>query len=262
MDFRFADWGLSMIELPRRGHVYFLVMRKHADPEHDFGLVKIGITSGDLLRRVAQLQTGNPYDLLCFDSFDTKWPRQVEHYMHRRHADDMQQPEWLRCRRQELEALVGEARAAARKIEQRKEKELQFLSCKSNGLTRRATLAEFDLHHQCRRILKELVPAALRRTAAECRLKAATGETLDIPGIITVRYIPATICFSARLAEARFPELARRCLVNASTEIFAGERCRGLLIFLKKSGPLASSITRRKPRQKRTAGGYPSKRLD
>ena len=103
--------------------------------------MKIGITWGDVLQRVAKLQTGNPYDIVCFDSFDTRWPRQVEHFMHRTNADDMQQREWLRCSRQDLERLVSRAKEAARQIEDRKSKELPLLTELSNGLTRRATPA-------------------------------------------------------------------------------------------------------------------------
>src|SRR5882762_2819507 len=94
------------------GHVYFLVMKKPADPEYDFGVVKIGITWGDVLQRVARLQTGNPYDLFCFDSLETPWPREIEHFMHRTRAADMQKPEWLRCSRNDLRTLVDSAREA------------------------------------------------------------------------------------------------------------------------------------------------------
>jgi Meiotically up-regulated gene 113 len=209
----------AMSELPR-GHVYFLMMRKPADSGHDFGLVKIGVTWGDVLHRVAKLQTGNPFDLVCFDSFETPWPRQVEHFLHRTHAVDMQQPEWLKCSRDDLDLLVRRAKDAARQIEERKLKELPFLTQQSNGQTRRATSAEFDVHAKCRKVLKELVPAQLRLTAADSRLKAATGGTLGIPGIVTVKYVPATIRFSARLAAARFPELAAQCTTPRVGGIF------------------------------------------
>ena len=205
---------------PPLGSVYFLVMKQPGDPEHDFSLVKIGITRGDVLLRLSRLQTGNPFDLVCFDSFSTPWPRQVEHYLHRANADEMQQTEWLRCRGDRLRDLVVQARAFAAQIESRKSKELQFLSRASNGETRRATPEEFKLHIACRKVLKELVPAQLRLKAAESRLKASTGQTLGIPGVVTVRYVPATIRFSARLALERFPDLAAECATDEVRGVF------------------------------------------
>ena len=90
----------------QRGQVYFLVMKTPREPDGAFGLVKIGITSGDVADRVATLQTGNPYDLRCIDSIETAWPGEVEHFMHRAHAPDMQQNEWLRWNPDGLPALV------------------------------------------------------------------------------------------------------------------------------------------------------------
>lgn len=208
-----------MSDLPK-GYVYFLVMKEPGASERDFGLVKIGITSGDVLHRVTQLQTGNPFDLVCFDSFDTPWPRQVEHFLHRTHASEMQQPEWLRCSREDLSGLVRRAREVARQIEERKSKELPFLTQQSNGQTRRATPAEFQVHAQCRKVFKELVPAKLRLIAAEHQLKAATGRSCGVPGIVRVKYVPATIRFSAPRAAARYPELAARCTVERVGGIF------------------------------------------
>jgi hypothetical protein len=84
------DVGSGM--LPK---VYFLVMSDPREPARDLGLVKVGITRGDVAGRILSLQTGNPYDLHCFDSFDTLWANEVEHFMHRTHAKEMHKNEWL-----------------------------------------------------------------------------------------------------------------------------------------------------------------------
>src|SRR5206468_554021 len=144
-----------MNTVPKRGHVYFLVMRNSADTSQDFGVVKVGITYGDVVFRVGHLQTGNPYDLVCFDCFETLCPREVEHFIHRDHAGDMQQREWIRCDRDGIPALVQQAKEAAHRLETRKAKEDEYLSCPSNGQERRATGAEFDLHRSARKLLKE-----------------------------------------------------------------------------------------------------------
>jgi hypothetical protein len=55
-------------------------------------------------------------------------------------------------------------------------------------------------------------------------LKAQTGGTLGIPGIVAVKYVPATIRFSARLAVTRFPELAARSTVETVRGVFRWRR--------------------------------------
>lgn len=200
----------SSFDEPRRGYVYFLVMRDPRDASRDLGAVKIGITTRDVLDRVAALQTGNPYDLVLHASIATAWPRAVENFMHRTHAADMLKPEWLRCGRDELPLLVNEARVAAERIEIRKQKEETYAARISNGLVRRATIQEFQVHRDARRVMKELVPARLDLQIAELRLNNANGLGAGIPGIVRVKVVPPSRRFDPALAEATFPELTRQ----------------------------------------------------
>ena len=108
---------------PMRPRVYFLVMFDPRDYRKDLGMVKVGITRGDVERRLLSLQTGNPYDLICFDSFETPWAKEVEHLIHRTHAKEMHKNEWLVWPRSNLASLVAEAKDAARRIDERKSKE-------------------------------------------------------------------------------------------------------------------------------------------
>jgi hypothetical protein len=209
----------------RCGHVYFSVMRDPRDPVLDFRLVKIGITQGDVLDRVSALQTGNPYDLVHFDSFETPWPREVEHFMHRTHATEMIKPEWLRCGRDDLCDLVAEAKAEAQRIESRKLNERAYATQTSNGESRRATTAEFQLHHDARTILKELVPAKLDLKIAGYRLAGATDTRRGISGIVRAKYVPAANRFHEGLAKSKFPRLASQFVRE---DLRGGFRWRGV----------------------------------
>src|SRR5258706_10052611 len=122
--------------------VYFLVMHKPADPAHDFGFVKVGVTDGDVATRIAGLQTGNPHDLCCIEAFETPCARKVEHYMHRSHAARMHNREWLSHPRSEIFTLVEEAKDAARRFEEIQSREDVVRSIESNGKERRATPEE------------------------------------------------------------------------------------------------------------------------
>jgi hypothetical protein len=195
-------------------NVYFLVMRTSADPGHDFGFVKVGITDGDVADRIASLQTGNPHELRCIHSFETSCAREVEHFMHRTHAADMHNREWLRCPAGEVSDLFEKAKEAAVRFENRKSKEDTFRRSASNGKERRAEPEEIRLHREVRKLAETVVPERLRLEAAESELKAATGGTYGIHGIVRVKYVQATIRFSSQLAETAFPELAARCRVR------------------------------------------------
>ena len=140
------------------GKVYFLVMSDPREVATDFGLVKVGITQGDVAGRIAGLQTGNPYDLLCFDAFETPCANEVEHFMHRVHASEMHKNEWLIWPRNGLAGLVIEAKDAARRIEERRRREHDCATRISNGKSRRATPAEWRLYLDGRKLFKELVP--------------------------------------------------------------------------------------------------------
>jgi hypothetical protein len=204
----------------RVGRVYFLEMNDPRDVGSDFGLVKVGITWGDVAQRISTLQTGNPFDLRCSGCVETRWPHEVEHFMHRAHASDRHRGEWLKCTRQELRALVDEARDAARQVADRKTREEGVLSQVSNGQTRQATIDEVRLHIDVRKLMKEFIPAVLRMSTAKNRLKAATGTTLGVPGIVESKYLKATIRFSPALAQSKFAPLASECFFESMTSSF------------------------------------------
>ena len=199
---------------PETGLVYFLVMHDAGRPDFDFGLVKVGITFGDVAARVASLQTGNPYDLRSIASIETPWAVEVEHLMHRTHARDMFRNEWMRCRRDSLSILVGEAQATASRIAFRNSKALHYSQMASNGQVRPATAEDRRLHRDAQELIARLVPSRLRLETTGNRLKAATGTTCGIVGIIRVILVPVQPRFSAALAESRFPSLTSQCMVE------------------------------------------------
>ena len=203
-----AFTGIPMASL------YFLIMYDPANPAHDFGLVKVGITEGDVADRIAQLQTGNPHELRCVAEFETPCARAVEHFVHQAHAAEMHHLEWLRWPRDSVATLVDEAKLAARRIEDIKSKKDGLVSRISNGKERRPEREEIELHRAALELKKNLVPAELRLKIAEGLLHAATGPTEGILGVVRVARAAPTTRFDARRAEEVFPALAGRCRVE------------------------------------------------
>jgi hypothetical protein len=198
--------------------LYFVGIHDPADPSRDFGFVKVGVTDGDVLARLGQLQTGNPFVLRQVHSIHTPCAFEVEHFLHRTHAHDMKYGEWVRCSSEGLFGLVEEAAQIAHRFEERKAKERALMLRPSNGKERRPDQVEIQLHRAVRGLFKEQVPARLRRKAAKYRLMEATQQTCGIEGIIRVAYVPATIRFSASVAAAKFPQQFAHC----STDMIGG----------------------------------------
>lgn len=55
---------------------------------------KIGVTKGDIHRRIKKLQTGNPNEIFLVDYFETDYPFQVEHMMHLKYFSKRESGEW------------------------------------------------------------------------------------------------------------------------------------------------------------------------
>lgn len=215
--------------------VYFLIMYDSADPARDFGLVKIGFTDGDVADRIAQLQTGNPYELRCLGEIDTPRALDVEHFVHRTHAAQMHQLEWLRWPRDSIGALIDETAIEARRIEKRKAREDEVVLRPSNDRKRRPTPEEIALHREVQELKRKLVPEKLRLQIAERRLHAATGITQGIPGIVRVTRVEAITRFSVERAEATFPVLAERCRVERIDGRFSWQKTPKNWHFVKEN---------------------------
>ncbi len=190
-------------------HVYFLVMDDPASPARDFGLVKIGVTDGDVPDRVAELQTGNPFELRCHDFVETSCAREVEHLMHRKHAMAMKHREWIRCSRQRISELIADATDAAKRFERRAVRIRELIERLSNGKERAATQQELELHRSARDLHERLVPMRLKRDATASSIRASTGSTRGVPGIVRAERFEPADRFDPKIAERDFPELSK-----------------------------------------------------
>ncbi len=189
-------------------NVYFLTLVDPANPDRDFGLVKVGITKNDVERRIEHLQTGNPYQLRCEASFPSPVARQVENWIHRTNAAHVVQLEWLRMPRPEIPDLVKAAQQAAKRLAQAADAMARWSDSRSNGLERRPSAEESRLHEAMQEVLSKLCPVTLqlRYTVASIALRA--GKVLRIPGIVGIRMVPPSQRFSSKVTRERFPSLA------------------------------------------------------
>src|SRR3989442_7368675 len=140
--------------------VYFLSLVDPANQDHDFGLVKVGITEKDIEERIEQLQTGNPYQLRCERSFRSQVARQIEHFVHR--TSQVAQLEWLRLARSEIPDLVKRAQLEGVRLARIEEARARWSHSESNDMERQPGAEERRLHEEVRGILAELWPVQLR----------------------------------------------------------------------------------------------------
>src|SRR5438445_12542986 len=132
---------------------YFLSLVDPANPDHDFGLVKVGITEKDVEERIEQLQTGNPYHLCCERSFRSQVARQIEHFVHR--TSQVAQLEWVRLARSEIPDLVKRAQQEGERLARIEEARVRWSHMESNEIERQPGAEERHLHEEVRGILAE-----------------------------------------------------------------------------------------------------------
>lgn len=56
---------------------------------------KIGVTRGDVYKRITKLQTGNPYDIKLIDFYETNYPFKIEKMLHKRYGKNNVNNEWF-----------------------------------------------------------------------------------------------------------------------------------------------------------------------
>ena len=61
----------------------------------DGELYKIGVTRGSIDKRIKKLQTGNPYNIILIDSYQTNFPFQIEKMLHARFVNEKVNNEWF-----------------------------------------------------------------------------------------------------------------------------------------------------------------------
>src|SRR2546426_11225443 len=186
--------------------VYFLSLVDPANPDHDFGLVKVGNTEKDIEERIEQLQTGNPYQLRCERSFRSPVARQIEHFVHR--TSQVVQLEWLRLARSEIPDLVKKAQQEGERLARIEEARARWSHSESNDMERQPGAEEGRLHEEVRGILAELWPVKLRLELTRTRIALQAGKVLRIPGIVTIWHLPSSGPFNSKTACEKFPDLA------------------------------------------------------
>lgn len=78
-----------MDEIRRKSYVYLL-----GDWEKD-GLYKIGVTRGDINKRIKKLQTGNSGEIYLIEYFETDIPFTIEKLIHQKLSPNRKRGEWF-----------------------------------------------------------------------------------------------------------------------------------------------------------------------
>lgn len=61
----------------------------------DTDYYKIGVTKRSVEKRIKQLKTGNPDEILLVKQFECEYYRKVESWLHRKHAAKRVEGEWF-----------------------------------------------------------------------------------------------------------------------------------------------------------------------
>lgn len=75
-------------------------------------LYKIGITTGDIEKRITQLKTGNPYELNLINIFECQYHRKVESWMHKKYNSYRKEGEWFELSDDNVFSFVNDCKQA------------------------------------------------------------------------------------------------------------------------------------------------------
>lgn len=192
-------------QLTGSARIYFLTLVDPANPDRDFGLVKVGITRGAVERRIENLQTGNPYRIQCADSFQSPVASAVECWVHRTHR--VAHLEWLQLRRPEIQGLVNEAKLESERLARIAESTARWSQVESNGTARKPSADEVRLHAAAQGVIEDWLSTKLQRELTMMTIAVRAGSVGHIPGIVQVWPSAAYKRFQANIAIERFPEL-------------------------------------------------------
>jgi hypothetical protein len=214
--------------------VYFLTLSDPSRQGHDFELVKVGITKGEVERRIANLQTGNPYRIRYEASFTSTQGRAVESWIHR--TNNLKHLEWIKLPRNQIPRLVEEARRESDRLVNIAEAEARWKTVESTGRIRLPAATDLELHDGMKAIEEKLLPTKLRLSITIHRIALLAGNVWYIPGVTRIRRREAFKKFKANLARERFPDL----VAELTTKTVQGQlRVKG---WLNKTAPLVAEL--------------------
>jgi hypothetical protein len=78
----------------------------------DNGRYKIGITKGDVDKRIKSLQTGNPNEIYLVDKNDSENYKRIEGMLHRKFHTNRKRGEWFKLTLDDVMSFKGEAKKA------------------------------------------------------------------------------------------------------------------------------------------------------
>jgi hypothetical protein len=184
-------------------------MHDPKNPQHDFGLVKVGLTRSDVYKRIDQLQTGNPFRIRRADHFWSPFARLVENQVHRAHASKGKQLEWLLFESSAIPDLVQMAKEQSERLAAIAKAVANWSSLESDGKSPRlATAEELKLRQEVRPVRDKLKLAQLRLINTSMSIKIEAGKVRRIPGMVETSRVAASPEFNAKKAFAAFRTLA------------------------------------------------------
>lgn len=195
----------------KQGHVYFLGMKDPTE-EQKFTHYKIGITDGTVQDRINQLQTGNPFEIVEYDSFHSQAAQLIERQLHKQWAQERVRLEWFKLSKDQLETIIQEAREYEQQIGEKAVRVRDFDQHPSNGHLLAPSDSIVELHASAQALLAEQVQNKLRLDHLENQLRSITGITAGIEGVTQVSSTRPGARFQAKEFRETYGDIYQRYL--------------------------------------------------
>ena len=72
----------------------------------DNELYKIGVTRGDVTKRIKKLQTGNGNKIICLKQFESDKPYKLEKMLHNHFSNEREEGEWFLLSKEQVDEFI------------------------------------------------------------------------------------------------------------------------------------------------------------
>ena len=188
------------------GIIYFLTL-KDTRGKRSSNYYKIGITDESVEKRINQLQTGNPYQIVKYNAFHSDTAQLIEQYLHKKYAQKRVRFEWFTFKEDELIVAIEEAKSYNSKISKLAKKVRELDQKSSNGKVVPPTKKSRGLHEQALDLQSHKIQLSLKKNKLSALLQYETSDSTGIDGITSVTITKPKPGFKLRLFQVRYHDL-------------------------------------------------------
>ncbi len=188
------------------GIIYFLTLINTRGKQLN-EYYKIGITDESVEKRIDQLQTGNPYQIVEYNSFRSHAAQLIEQHLHKKYSKKRVRLEWFTFKENEIIDAINDAKSFNSRISKLAKQVRELDQQSSNGKLAPSTKKSRGMHEQALELQSKKLQLNLKKSQLSALLQYETRNSMGIDGITSVTITKPKPGFKLRLFQDRYHDL-------------------------------------------------------